>query len=383
MAAKAQEKDIVTIPGLPSHEAYDLLKDSKGYLWVGHEFGVSRYDGSLTITLHHPRQSSLSMTHLVEDKRGRIWCHNFSGQIFYIENLQLHLLEQYKSQEELGYPKIALCGDELVASSSKGLFVYNTLTDQSRYMPIHGGTTALTNLGNKVVAVGDKGWYSYEADKPIQQLSSDSQLTKKELIALPVANLRDTFFVFSNALGSFFKLTLENNKIKVLEEKKVSSFVNTLSIQGRKVWVNTKEYSFTDDGQDSIKGMNLSDVLVDPAGNRWISSLRRGLCVQYNVQPLKKFSHPLLTEGDAIRKITTEGNELFLGTISGKLYRLNAAGSLRYIVSLPQAAGAVEQIAFAGRGQLLLGGSSGLYFYDLQTSTLRQMPVPPTVKDMV
>ena len=169
----AQEKPVVAIPNQPSPEVYDLLLDSKGYIWLAHHLGVSRYDGSEFITLQHPRLNSISMSDLVEDKNGRIWCHNFSGQIFYIENLQLHLLTEYKFEEEQGYPRIVICGNELVASSAKGLFVYNLLTKKAVYHKVPNGTNSVTRVGNKVICFNNIDLYSYEAGKSITKLEAD------------------------------------------------------------------------------------------------------------------------------------------------------------------------------------------------------------------
>ena len=76
--APVHSQDLMEID-LPSREVYDLLTDRRGFLWIGHDLGISRYDGSSLIHFSHPQQAALSMTDLVEDSLGRIWCHNFSG----------------------------------------------------------------------------------------------------------------------------------------------------------------------------------------------------------------------------------------------------------------------------------------------------------------
>src|SRR5215217_4341491 len=80
------------VEGLPSKEVYDLHIDKKGYLWIAHDLGITRFDGLNFIHFSDPQQASLSMGDITEDGQGRIWCHNFSGQIFYIENGKMFLL---------------------------------------------------------------------------------------------------------------------------------------------------------------------------------------------------------------------------------------------------------------------------------------------------
>ena len=74
----------------PSNEIYDLLVDKKGFLWVAHDLGVSRYDGISFTSFTNQEQSAISMTDLIEDNYGRIWCHNFNSQVFYIEHDKMH-----------------------------------------------------------------------------------------------------------------------------------------------------------------------------------------------------------------------------------------------------------------------------------------------------
>src|SRR4051812_33537353 len=80
---------------LPNKVVYKLLIDKKGFLWIANDFGVTRYDGINFTTFSNPNQISLAATGLLEDQQGRIWFSNFSGQIFYIENNIMHLLEAF------------------------------------------------------------------------------------------------------------------------------------------------------------------------------------------------------------------------------------------------------------------------------------------------
>lgn len=380
---KGQESTIETIQTQPAPEAYDLLKDSKGYLWLAHDLGVSRYDGSSFIHLNSPYQNSIAMTDLVEDKQGRIWCHNFTGQIFYIEKLKLHLLTQYKFEEERGFPRIVICGDELIATSIKGLFVYNILTRQSKYYSIPGGTKSLAQIGKKVICYGMLGWYSYEAGQSIRQLSCGLRFDNFHAPTLQPNSYKDTFYLIVNPISTYYKLTLDGSTIKVHTENKTTAFLNTISVDGDNIWVHTKNNSFTTDGKDVIDGMNLSDVVTESAGYKWMSSLKEGLCVRYNTQQIKKLNMAALSPGDYIRRVHTEGNHIFLTTANGKLYELNNGSSLNYILSIPKTAGIIDRITSIGPNQFLLAASVGLYLYDSKTRQLKHVDPSYTMKDIV
>lgn len=379
---QAQESTIESIPLQSVPEVYDLLKDSKGYLWLAHDLGVSRYDGSSFIHLNNPQQNSLAMTDLAEDKQGRIWCHNFTGQIFYIENLKIHLLEKYKYEEEDWYPRTVICGNELIATSIKGFFVYNILTAKATYHSIPGGTRSLVKVGNKVIFYGKSGWHYYESGRPIRKLFSDLSFPENQAVSLQNESLRDTFYLTVNPMSSFYKLTLNGNVIKVQEEIKTTAFINTISVDGSSVWVNTKDHSFTTSGEDSIQGWNLSDVITDNNGHRWMSSLKKGLCVQYNTQKINKLDLSVLSKGDYVRGMHAEGNHVFLTTGNGKLYELNKQSALTYILSIPKQAGIIEHIASFGPDQFLIAASVGVYLYNTKTQQLDLVEQSFNIKDI-
>lgn len=79
--------------GLPSSEAYEILQDKRGYIWISTDNGVSRFNG------YEFRNYGLAdgLTDLVvlvlrEDDRGRIWMGALSGQVFYYEPAQDKIL---------------------------------------------------------------------------------------------------------------------------------------------------------------------------------------------------------------------------------------------------------------------------------------------------
>ena len=113
---------------MPTRELYDLMVDKRGFLWITHDLGVTRFDGINFTNFYNPKQTSLSGTGLLQDSEGRIWFNNFTGQIFYIQNEKMHLLDGYDYKSESSFPRIAIYKDQLVATSKKGLFFCDTKT---------------------------------------------------------------------------------------------------------------------------------------------------------------------------------------------------------------------------------------------------------------
>lgn len=72
--------------GLTSNELYNLKQDSKGYLWIGTDAGLTRFNGQSFELYSNKMQNGASVSGIQEDSKGNIWCYNFSGQIFTIKN---------------------------------------------------------------------------------------------------------------------------------------------------------------------------------------------------------------------------------------------------------------------------------------------------------
>ena len=70
--------------GLPHIFVDDIIKDSRGYLWISTSGGgVSRYDGNEFVTFstntHNCKLKSNFVSHLCEDKFGRMWIAGENG----------------------------------------------------------------------------------------------------------------------------------------------------------------------------------------------------------------------------------------------------------------------------------------------------------------
>ena len=82
--------------GLPGTKIFDLFQDSRGYIWVGTDVGLVRYDGYQFRLYTNAAQNGLSLTRIQEDQQGRLWTQSFIGKIFYLESDSLHLFEPWE-----------------------------------------------------------------------------------------------------------------------------------------------------------------------------------------------------------------------------------------------------------------------------------------------
>ena len=93
--------------GLPTNEVYEIKQDRKGFLWIGCDAGLVRYDGNAFTLLSNKKNRGPAISGLREDKQGRIWCTNFSGQVFFTDgDSQTRSLSLYEIEKSAIDPSI-------------------------------------------------------------------------------------------------------------------------------------------------------------------------------------------------------------------------------------------------------------------------------------
>lgn len=378
---KAQDSPIQ--PAFDSHtkEIYDLLVDKHGFLWIANDFGVARYDGINCVYYSSPHQISLGCTDLVEDNYGRIWFHNFNGQIFYIKNETVTLLTSYNYKKESNYPRMAMFHDKLVATSDSGLFILDTKTLIGKY--IHSSyTTSITILNDKVLVHGGKNWYSYTEKGGLKVLAyvGFEQIAGHSYV-LANDSYRDTAYMMSNPSGTVTKLVVQNDTVKQCKQAVFNSFINTLTISDNDQWVNTTDYSYSLKTGEKIKSNNLTDIVTDLEGNRWFSSLYYGLLIQYKKDIASKTVIPGLDTDDLVVSIRNCREKLLLGTRKGYLMLYDPVLKHTDFKLKPSTTtGSINNITSINEDDFIVGSSLFTFKINVATQKITELPFINTVK---
>ena len=74
---------------------YTIHQAENNYVWIGSDQELYRYSGTDFKAYTSPNYQT-EYSYIKEDKEGRIWCANFSGQIFYVaKNQKLTLFKDF------------------------------------------------------------------------------------------------------------------------------------------------------------------------------------------------------------------------------------------------------------------------------------------------
>ena len=73
--------------GLLSNYTYFVLQDSKGYIWVSSDVGVSRFDGHVFTNYNTAHgMTDNEVFSMYEDRQGRIWFATLNGKPCFVQN---------------------------------------------------------------------------------------------------------------------------------------------------------------------------------------------------------------------------------------------------------------------------------------------------------
>ena len=386
-SVNAQELMLQHVKGLPTEEVYDLLADKKGFLWIAHSLGLSRYDGTAFTSFHNPIESGSGVTDLLEDGQGRIWFHNFNGQIFYIENEKMHLLQEYKYAEETEYPRLALLGNELIATTEKGLFICNTSNLQCRYIYNNTGnlkTRSFATVGKMLYQYDGERWLSYSPETGIHQIpfvnKTDKNFVSVNPTLQPIVSLDTIYSKFSK--GSIYKFIVRNDTVELVVVSEEKEYVNTIIKCKEDIWVHTKKDSYTVNHSSLIKNLNLTDIVTDHEGNIWYSSLTKGLWVQPKFTFWKETKIAGLLQNDFVRCFEERNNKRIYGTQYGEIIIKDPPKKTALHFKLPPTAGSVENLFVFSENEIIIAPSVGLYLLNIAQKKLYELSKESTVKSI-
>jgi ligand-binding sensor domain-containing protein len=90
-------RKISFLEGLPSQTIYDMFSSQKGFLYLGTNKGLVKFNGAEFTLINVKGKHAKSINNICENEEGRIWCKNFSNQVFYLENDTLRANEKLQS----------------------------------------------------------------------------------------------------------------------------------------------------------------------------------------------------------------------------------------------------------------------------------------------
>lgn len=316
--------------GLPSNEVYSIAQDKKGFIWIGCDAGLFKFDGVRYIAYKCKTQNSKSISTLSLAETGRIYCVNFQDQIFYLEKDSLRELKH--TLHKISHITTDANG-LLYATHKNGASVYNPSSSQwKKIKGVDGFTSSVcVNELNEACFLSQHGLVKISDDSPQfirlpesnGQAASDFSMVchKKEIwVFKKVSN------EYYTVIGTQVIKKSQPNLGRMLQNKKIT---RVKPLPDDKLWIATYSGMICyDTKKDSAvifyPDLSFSDMLIDREKNYWFTTLQTGLIriPELNLKVWDKTNE--LLKNDKITKLTHDSTYIYFATGNGTIGKLHS-----------------------------------------------------------
>lgn len=370
-----------TDEGLPQNSVYAILQDHYGYLWIGTEDGLARFDGlSFNVYKHNPRDSnSISnnvITRIFEDSKYRLWIGTAYGGVTVMDS----------SRKNIRWIQAAENGQGLISNR-----VQDIVEDQQGFIWIgtEKGVDRINPESGEII-------HFLPGDKSGEELNdgivADMQCMRDG--SLWIATMRGGINVFRPPSGNFDYITmgpsspilLPENRIRILYEDPVDTNLvwiglrleGVLKVDRRKGIV--RHFS-TKSTQYPLPSDYIRAISRDFQQRVWIGT-DQGIAVYEKNDSLVAWIQPDLQDRFALKASDISSfyldrtGVLWIGTLSGGLYRTDTRPDrFKWYREDPERKfGLNNPLVWAilkdKRGRIWAGTDSGITIFNQQQKTI-------------
>ena len=333
-AQEFQYQNFNEINGLPSSETYEIFQDSKGFLWIATDRGVSKYNGGEFQNFSiRDGLSDNTVFGFYEDHLNRVWFRSYSGALSYYQNDSIH---HYKHNailmQELGrsiLTKIFIDSLDNLWFSSVMPGKAGRINEQGEIFMIDKGTEeylflypvsdsdyllGYTPRSSKIKTIKIKdSKYPVEVSSLIKGSPRVSYALWQDQILISIN--RDIFRFHNGVLDKVF--TSESGIIGLTVDR--DNFLWVSFFDGGVKRFSNRQFEIFDE-ISLLKTESVGNVLKDNEGGHWFSTLANGVYYIPNIDvELLQWR-----ENAKVSCAVSIGNRLYVGNYQGDLTALDA-----------------------------------------------------------
>lgn len=324
--------------GLPSNEVYSIVQDKKGFIWIGCDAGLVKFDGLHYFQYTCATQKSNSKTGLIVSAAGSIFCYNFKHQLFVLKDDSLH---------ELPYDFYGI--NNLVADQQGNIFIshhggiscFNENTgDWYDFKSYSKDSIRLSNnnFAKLSVSGNSKGIYSIQKNAVCFWNGKTTTCYPCEYFTEHLTGtycldyFNDQLWIFSFEQNQV--LTFQNGVTTAISNPKLLEAINNRKITAvRKLeddflWIFTYQGVIRynpriDEAELFYPNYSFTDGLIDREGNYWFSTLQSGLFrIPYLNYVVWNEDNDLIKNQRMNRLVADEAN-IYFTSLNGVVHKMN------------------------------------------------------------
>ena len=319
-------KNITIEDGLSQSTVETIYQDSKGYIWIGTNDGLDRYNGYEFKHYKHDKYDKNSIANnyivdIIEDKNGYIWVSTIGGLSRI--NPDKDEIKNYYSKEDRGnlsnsnlWQLLCTKDNRLIASTIDGLNVYDKNKDKFTRILYKEGELPSQYIYSLEEDINGHIWVG--TDNGLVELDKDLNIVKSYHDTIGDS---DVYNVYDDSKGNIWVCTLDNGLFKInLDDKSVENYKNNNS-------------------KISIPSNNVRDIISDSEGKLWIAT-DKGLCTfdyereEFITYNKKLYQSNSLIDEEIFCLLKDSSGLIWIGTYSG-ISRFNPNSSFTHFKSDP------------------------------------------------
>lgn len=413
-SAQLKFKHLTINDGLSQNVVLCMLQDREGYIWMGTEDGLNRYDGyEFRHYKHNEDEGSISnsfINSLVEDKDGNFWIATADGLNLYDKNKDRFTRIATVSKESARLNRdfinsLLLDGDNLWIGTIEGIKRYNI--PQNKLFQVSDHVKRKTkNLDNRTQGIfkDNKGtlWIGTTNGLKCYQAATGKPLSLPQSLAMLenvyIRIIRRDFagrlwfgsesngiFIYNPEKGDCISCNTQNAVLPGIAIRDIffrspnETWIGT--IQGLNVRAGTsiKNYTYQPEDDSGLNHNSIRCILGDKAGNIWLGTYSGGVNIYYTGG--QKFQ--LITERFFTREglnhpvvssiLEDEKRNLWIGTEGGGLNFYDTGTGIFKTYKVNELKGIsnniIKSITKADHKNLWIGTYNGLRLFNTESRT--------------
>ena len=417
--------------GLLSNSVRIVMQDQRGFMWMGTDNGLCRYDGSTVNSFELPGKASQIVTALLADSRDQLFVGTSKGVFSFslineqLEELPLNLSKSVSSmakdqdqnlwlsthgqglicyqptdddRESMKSYPLSDCGGEvnqvyvdasnqvwaLCSQGIGGLWRLNKTSDTFEPVPVTNAVEAPTDPtymlqtsdGRRWVATWDHGLWQLADDGTMVAMPVPVTGHSYRIHSLAEYSARELLVCSDDGLWLFdtaertFSLYLPHRFVyTAMHDAEGGLWVGTL--YGGVTYVSPIARRF-----EAMPGGIINGFAEDRQGRIWVATHEVGInCYSRNHRPID-FKGQELLQRLTVLDVCMDGNDLWIGTYLNGLYVFNTAnGQLRHFetVHADLQGASVNAVYSDSKRRMWVATSEGLFCYNREKDNFKQM----------
>jgi len=367
--------------GLPSSMVYSTMQDSKGYIWLGTDRGVTRFDGhKFELFTINDGLPSNDIWRISEDHKGRLWFSTFGGDCYYEDGKFKVWKEKFLPSEEL-----QLIHDHKIISSGhfvtfSGSIDISYLSNQDSLLQLISSIDHKTS--NRVFYIKKNTHTASIFDN----LKSKLKITRDDDVWL----INETIIYDQEVIDQIFDWNIKNVKSYISISENLGGIiyqgdlwtVGQGGLNRKKIWIRTNGKSYVVDTSfqelpnfDFLNSLSINHILFDQQNNCWISTPYGLFYLNNKAVSSETYNTDIRVSPNVFNHLAVNSQgKLWALDIEGYLYRLIAGEGFNLMSSEPLIVNPKDMVfdqddnLWVGGNQLLRIPAADLNRNDLLTS---------------